>query len=128
MPNTPTGTDTRNTRCHSSGASNPPITRPRNDPAIPATWLSPSARPRWSTGKASVRIALEFAISIAPPTPCSTRIAISHSAPAVPCIQVTDSSTENAVNTANPALYMRTRPTMSPRRPKVTTSTAVTTR
>ncbi len=32
------------------------------------------------------------------------------------------------VNTANPALYIFTRPNMSPNLPKVTTSTAVTTR
>ncbi len=32
------------------------------------------------------------------------------------------------MKTANPALYMRTRPKMSPMRPKVTTRTAVTTR
>ncbi|SCE12812.1 hypothetical protein F558DRAFT_02911 [Streptomyces sp. AmelKG-A3] len=40
-------------------------------------------------------MAFEFAMSIAPPTPWSTRIPISHRAPAVPCVQVTDSSTEN---------------------------------
>ena len=43
-----------------------------NDPAIAATPLMPSARPRWSLGKASVRIAAEFANSIAPPIPCTT--------------------------------------------------------
>ena len=73
-------------------------------------------------------IALEFAISIAPPTPCNIRITINHRTPAVPCIQVTDSSTENTLKTANPALYIFTRPNMSPNRPKVTTNTAVTTR
>ena len=51
-----------------------------------------------------MRIAAEFANSIAPPTPCSTRMTISHSTPAVPCIQVTDSTTENSVNTAKPRL------------------------
>ena len=74
-----------------------------------------------------MRIAAEFAISIAPPTPCSTLMRISHSAPAVPCIQVRDSATENTVKTAKPRLYIRTRPYMSPSRPKLTTSTAVTT-
>ena len=101
--------------------------RPRNEPAIAATWLSPRASPRCSTGKASVMIAFALAMSIAPPMPCNTRITINHSTPAVPCIQVTVSSTENTVNTANPALYSRTRPKMSPSQPKVTTSTAVTT-
>ena len=35
---------------------------------------------------------------------------------------------EATVKMAKPALYMRTRPNMSPIRPSVTTSTAVTTR
>ncbi len=38
-----------------------------NEPAMPATWLMPSAMPRWLAGKASVRMAGEFAISMAPP-------------------------------------------------------------
>ena len=104
VPNSPNGTDTRKTRCHSTGPSSPPTTRPMKDPAIPATWFRPRASPRWSGGKASVRIAAEFANSIAPPTPCSTLMRISHSTPAVPCIQVSDSTTENSVNTAKPRL------------------------
>ena len=99
-----------------------------NEPAMPATWFSPRARPRSSAGKASVRIALELASSMAPPTPCRTRIPISHQAAAVPCSQVTDSMMEKAANSAKPRLNMRTRPNMSPSRPKLTTSTAVTTR
>ena len=55
-------------------------------------------------------IADELANSIAPPTPCSARIAISHSAAELPFIQVTDSSTLNTVNTAKPRLNMRARP------------------
>ena len=74
----------------------------------------------------SVRIALEFAISIAPPTPCASRITISQTTAPVPCIHVTESRIEKTVNTAKPALYMRTRPYMSPSRPNVTTRTAVT--
>jgi hypothetical protein len=92
-----------------------------------ATWFTPRARPRWSGGKASVRIAEEFANSSAPPTPWSTRMMMSHSAAAVPCIQVTASRIENTLNTAKPRLYILTRPNMSPRRPRLTTSTAVTT-
>ncbi len=67
-------------------------------------------------------------MSIAPPTPCRIRITISHQAAAVPCSQVSESSTENAAKIAKPRLYIRTRPNMSPSRPKLTTSTAVTTR
>ena len=98
------------------------------DPAIAATWLSPSASPRSRAGNASVRIALELAISIAPPTACRIRMPISHQAAAVPCSQVTDSRTENRAKIANPRLNIRTRPNMWPSRPKLTTSTAVTTR
>ena len=74
--------------------------RPMNEPAMPATWLSPSTRPRSCAGKASVRIALELAISMAPPTPCKIRITISHQAAAVPCSQVSDSRMENSARTA----------------------------
>jgi hypothetical protein len=75
-----------------------------NCPLTPATWFRPSAGPRRPDGNAPVRIAGELAINIAPPTPCSTRITIRHSAPALPCSQVTASSTENTVNTAKPRL------------------------
>ena len=128
MPKTPNGTETRNTRCQLSGPSRPPITRPRNEPAIAATPLIPSAVPRWSAGNASVRIAVELAMMNAPPTPCTMRQPISHSAAASPCCQVTASRIDATVNTTKPRLYIRTRPYMSPRRPKPTTSTAVTTR
>ena len=40
-----------------------------NDPPSAATWLMPSAMPRWVDGNASVRIAVELANSMAPPTP-----------------------------------------------------------
>jgi hypothetical protein len=53
---------------------------------------------------------------------------ISQRTPGVPVIHVAVSRTEKIVKIANPALYIRTRPYMSPRRPKLTTSTAVTTR
>ena len=93
-----------------------------------ATLLIPRARPRWLWGKASVRMALELANRKAPPTPWNTRMMISHSAPAVPLIQVSDSSIEKTVKMAKPRLYILTRPNMSPMRPKLTTSTAVTSR
>jgi hypothetical protein len=73
-------------------------------PARPAIWLTPSAVPRCPTGKASVMIAAEFAISIAPPTPCTRRQPISHSAPAWPLAGVKASAIEAAVNTAKPAV------------------------
>ena len=53
---------------------------------------------------------------------------ISSIAPAPPVWGVSDKPIEATVKIAKPALYIRTRPNMSPMRPKVTTSTAVTTR
>ena len=53
---------------------------------------------------------------------------ISHSTPGVPVSQVMLRATEKSVKIAKPALNIFTRPYMSPSRPKVTTSTAVTTR
>ena len=98
-----------------------------NEPAIAATMLIPSASPRSSAGNASVRIAEEFAIRNAAPIPWTTRMTIIHIAPALPCSQVTDSRIEPAVKIAKPRLYIRTRPNMSPTRPRLTTSTAITT-
>ena len=83
---------------------------PRNEPPIAAMPLIPIALPRSSTGKASVRMAVEFANRNAPPTPCRTRMMMIHSAPAGPCSQVTDSRIEKNVNTAKPRLYILTRP------------------
>ena len=53
---------------------------------------------------------------------------MSQSAPALAVQGHSDNASEARLKTRKPALYMRTRPKMSPNRPKVTTSTAVTTR
>ena len=71
---------------------------------MPAMLLIPSARPRWSAGKASVRIAAELAISIAAPSAWNTRITISQIAAAAPCIHVTESKIEKNVKTTKPRL------------------------
>ena len=128
VPNAPIGADTRNTRCQFTGPRSPPSSSPRNEPAMAAIELMPSAVPRWLAGKASVRIAVELANRNAPPMPCTTRQMISHSAPALPCSQVAASKIEPMVKIAKPMLYIRTRPNMSPSRPNDTTSTADTTR
>ena len=73
-------------------------------------------------------MAVELAMSRAPPMPCTTRQTISHMAPEAPVHGHRERASDAALNTAKPPLYIRTRPNMSPRRPKVTTSTAVTTR
>src|SRR5579875_85438 len=77
VPRRPNGTETKNTRRQSTSESSPPAIRPMNDPAMAATWLMPIAMPRRSGGKASVRMAAEFANSMAAPTPCTTRQMIS---------------------------------------------------
>ena len=94
----------RKMRRHETGASTPPSTSPIVEPAVAATMLNPIAMPRFSAGKASVRIAAEFANSIAPPKPWPTRIRISHSPPAEPFSQVTDRRIEKTVKTAKPRL------------------------
>ncbi len=57
-----------------------------------------------------------------------TRQAISQTAPPPSWKGSKDNATAAMVKTMKPRLYIRTRPYMSPRRPKGTTRTAVTTR
>jgi hypothetical protein len=77
---------------------------PMNEPAIAATWLMPIARPRCSTGNASAMIALAFAKSIAPPTPCTSRHSTSHNAPPPPRIGSSAKIIDAIEKTAKPAL------------------------
>ena len=70
----------------------------------------PMAMPRWSEGKASVRIAGALAISIAPPTAWITRKPISHSAPDAPVSGSNGSASAPRAKMVKPALYIRTRP------------------
>jgi hypothetical protein len=128
VPSAPKGTLTQNTARQSISASSPPASRPRNWPASAVIWLMPSAIPRWLVGNASVRIAAELAVSMAPPTAWTMRQAISQSAPRSARNGSSDSASEAELNTTKPKLYIRTRPNMSPSRPSVTTSTAETSR
>ncbi len=73
-------------------------------------------------------IALELACKKAAPMPCTIRNAISTIAAAGPLKNTAESPMDAAVKIAKPRLYMRTRPNMSPIRPKLTTSTAETSR
>ena len=104
VPTTPSGTLTRNTDRQSHCESNPPATRPMNEPASAATWLMPSAIPRSDGENASVRIAVELAISIAPPTPCTIRKPISQIAPALPENGTARAGSRPRVNTTKPRL------------------------
>ena len=110
VPISPIGTETMNTSRQSTAASTPPRIRPMNEPEMPATWLIPIAMPRSLAGKASVRMAGELAISMAPPTAWITRKPISHIAPAGPVNGSNGSASAARPKMAKPALYIRTRP------------------
>ena len=86
------------------GARTPPRTNPMNMPPMAAAWLMPMAVPRCPRGKASVRMAPEFAISIAAPTPWKIRITINQIPAAWPDIHVMLSRSEKNVKTAKPRL------------------------
>ncbi len=75
-----------------------------NCPETAAIWLMPRAMPRLLAGNASVRIAAEFAISMAPPKACTSRHKISHSAPEGPLYGSRESAIEAAVKTTKPRL------------------------
>ena len=104
MPMRPNGTLTQNTarQCHSE--STPPRIRPMNEPAMAATMLTPSAVPRWLAANASVRIAVELANSMAPPTPWTNRQPMIQSAPPAPSSGSMASSTELTRKTTKPRL------------------------
>ena len=104
VPNRPNGRLTQKTARQSQAASRPPSSRPTNWPEMPATWLMPSAMPRWPSGNASVRIAAELAISIAPPNAWTKRQPMSHSAPCVPWNGSKERPTEARVKTTKPRL------------------------
>ena len=104
VPNTPNGTLIQKIARQSQAASRPPSSSPTNWPEMPAIWLMPSAMPRWPAGNASVRIAAELAISIAPPNACTTRHRISHSAPSGPWNGSRDSAMLASVKTTKPRL------------------------
>ncbi len=104
VPRMPIGTPTQKIafQCHSD--RKPPISRPRKEPATAATMLTPSAMPRWLAGNASVRMAEDDDISIAPPMPCTTRHAISQIAPPSSWNGSNDNATAATVKTAKPRL------------------------
>ncbi len=97
VPNSPTGTEIRNTSRQLIGASIPPSTSPTNIPLTPTMLLIPSAIPRWLGGNASVRIAAELAIRKAPPTPWTRRKMTRYIAPEVPVSQHTVNASDAAV-------------------------------
>ena len=104
VPNRPIGTLIQNTARQSQAASSPPSSSPTNWPEIPAIWLMPRAMPRLLAGNASVRMAAELAISIAPPNAWTMRKPISQSAPPPPSSGSRDSAIDATVKTTKPRL------------------------
>src|SRR5207247_9223127 len=113
VANTPKGTLIQKIDCQPRRAvRTPPATRPIKAPAVPAPWLSPSARPRSETGNASVRIAALFANKSPAPIPWTSR----NRTRLVP-FGARLHRPEPIVKIANPRLYSRTRPDKSASRP-----------
>ena len=122
VANTPKGTLIQKIDCQPRRAvRTPPATRPIKAPAVPATWLSPSARPRSETGNASVRIAALFANKSPAPMPWTSR----NRTRLVP-FGARLHRPDPIVKIANPKLYRRTRPYRSASRPIVRRRLAVT--
>ena len=121
----PKGTLTRKTYRQLNTARMPPRMSPMNWPESAATWFSPSAFPRSSTGNASVRMAAELAKRSAAPTPWTSLKMISSSAAVSPVPGVINRRTEPRVKMPNPRFF--TLPYMSERRPKLNRRVAVTT-
>ncbi len=92
-----------------------------------AIWLTPIAFPRSPGGNASVSNAREFANRKDAPTACTSRNTTSAHAPVAPDHGSTNRRIEPVEKIAKPKLYIRARPSMSDRRPTVTSSVAVTT-
>lgn len=104
VPAMPIGTETKKTARQCTTASRPPRMSPRKDPAMPATWLMPSAMPRRSAGKVSVMMAVELAKSMDPPTAWTSRHPMSHIAPCPPVHGSSARATAPIEKTTNPAL------------------------
>ncbi len=76
----PMGTETKKMRRQLIGARMPPRISPMNEPLNAAAWFTPMAMPRWVSGKASVRMAAELAMSMAAPTPWKMRMTMRYMA------------------------------------------------
>ena len=122
----PMGTFMAKTSRQWTVASTPPKIRPIKEPASSETPLMPRAKPRWLCGNASVMMAAELAITMAPPIACTMRRMMISRAPTEPVLHTSERPPAAAVKTIKPILKTRTRPYMSPTRPAVTTSEAET--
>ncbi len=117
----PMGTLNQNTVRQPRPVRNPPRIGPSIRPAPTTIALIPSARPSSRRGKASVTRAADVAMISAPPTPWTMRPAISSVA-----VGARPQNTEATVNTPSPTVNIFARPTMSARRPALSTRTVAT--
>ena len=116
----PIGTLNQNTLRQPMPVRSPPRIGPSISPAPITMALIPSARPSSFRGKASVTSAAEVAMISAPPTPWITRPRIRSGPGAIA------QNSDATVKIARPAANVRTRPTMSARRPALSTRTVAT--
>jgi hypothetical protein len=79
-------------------ANSPPMELPSMSPADTATAMTESARPRRPGSNAAATMAGPFAMSIAAPTPCAARAAISE-----PTVGAAPQRSEPTTKTARPA-------------------------
>jgi hypothetical protein len=119
-PMMPIGTLTMKIHCQPRpSTSTPPASGPNSvaTPAVvPHTLI---ATPRRSAGKMRVIVDRVCGVSIAAPTPCTTRATIS-----MPIVCDSPHHSDAAVNTASPIRYRFFGPYRSPRRPATSRGTA----
>ena len=117
----PSGTLNQNTVRQPMPVRKPPRIGPSMRPAPTTIALIPSARPSSRRGKASVTSAAEVAMISAPPTPWTIRPTIRSAA-----VGARPQKTDASVNTPSPTVNIFARPTMSARRPALSTRTVAT--
>ena len=116
----PTGTFSQKIHCHEMPSTTaPPTSGPiaTASPAIPDH--APSASPRFSRATAALRMVRVSGVTIAAPSPCTERAAMSQSADGANA-----AAADAAVNMPTPMMNMRLRPKRSPSAAPVRTKTA----
>ena len=97
----------------------PPMTGPRPTATPPMAPHAPSATPRFSGLTAALRMVSVSGVTMAPPTPCTARAAMS-----VWMSGASAARAEAPVKMARPITNSRRRPKRSPRAAPVSSSTA----
>ena len=114
------GTLSQKIHCHESPSTTaPPITGPSATPSPPMPPHAPSASPRFAGGTAAERIVRVRGVTIAPPSPCTARAAIS-----VSTLGASAAAADATVKMPSPITKSRRRPKRSPSAAPVRSSTA----